>query len=374
MEDLNEEKIINEDKNKYRCNICNSQEDCLLCDNCFKDYNSIFEDQRNNFINTGKSISKKIEILLKFNNEKSKKLNKKIYLEKYKQILESRIKQEETKINIYKEQANKYEQQKIIQQDNNNGLLLLLKDYNNNDENNLSDINDSGINNYDFNNDNDNDDDITKIKNEIFLINTEIKKYKKKYIDNLFQQYFIDKKAIIKISDFFNSEQANENNLNFSIIGQRSDELDNYANNKIKLDILENEDLLKRLNSFFKTMALFLENACNKFKIKLPFKINNSKVEYKNGFKYNIEINKNKLKNQSALSNVIKGYHLLNINYIYLMENVYGDSIKLNDWFDISVLLPELNDEIGSIKTILEESKNEKKEEEYNGFVIIDEE
>jgi hypothetical protein len=121
-------------------------------------------------------------------------------------------------------------------------------------------------------------------------------------------------------------------------------------------------------------MALFLENACNKFKIKLPFKINNSKVEYKNGFKYNIEINKNQIKNQSALSNVIKGYHLLNINYIYLMENVYGDSIKLNDWFDISVFLPEQNDDIGSIKTILEESKNEKKEDEYNGFVIIDEE
>ena len=367
MKDLDEEKIIKEDKNRYRCNICNSQEDYLLCDSCFKEINKEFEEQRNNFINTGKLISKKIDLLLTFNIEKSKKLNKKIYLEKYKQILESRIKLEETKVNLYQEQLNKYEQQIINQKDKNNGLLHLLKEYNNS-----KNMDDSGINK---DNDNNNNNDITKIKNEIFNINAEIKKYKKKYIDDLFQQYFITKKSIIKIADFFNDEQTAENNLNFSIInipGKQSNEFDNSSVNKIKLDELENEDLLKRFNSFFKSMVSFLENAYNKFKIKMPFKINNSKIEYKKGFEYNIEIKKNELNNPIAISNVIKGYHLLNINYKYLMENVYGDSIKLGNWFDVLIFLPEQNDDIGSIKSILEDAKNDKKEDEYNGFVIID--
>ena len=104
----------------------------------------------------------------------------------------------------------------------------------------------------------------------------------------------------------------------------------------------------------------------------MPFKINQFKVEYKNGFEYNIEINKIQLNNQSEIRHVIKGYHLLSINYIYLMQNIFGDSIKLNDLFDISFFLSEQNDDIGSIKTIIEDAKNEEKEKEYNGFIVID--
>ena len=148
---------------------------------------------------------------------------------------------------------------------------------------------------------------------------------------------------------------------------------DDSSSDIIKLNLLTEYDvLLKRLNSFFKTMVYFLEKAFNQFKIKMPFKINQFKVEYKNGFEYNIEINKIQLNNQSEIRHVIKGYHLLSINYIYLMQNIFGDSIKLNDWFDFSFFLSEQNDDIGSIKTIIEDAKNEEKEKEYNGFIVID--
>lgn len=378
-----EEEEANRDLNIYRCNICNnSEEEFLLCDDCFKNYISKFEDNINNFLNTEKSIIKKIDLILTFNNEKSKKLNHKIYLDKYKQILESRIQQEEIKIKKYKEEASKYENLVINQKDKNNGLEHFLKDNDfggniNNKDKNIS------FNNSLNNSINDNNDvyrsEISKTKNEIFDINSKIKTYKKKYIYDLFQDLFIKKKTIIKISDFFNDEQQQNNNLNFSIIltpnkNNNTDmNQDDSSSDIIKLNLLrENDVLLKRLNSFFKTMVSFLEKAFNKFKIKMPFKINHFKVEYKNGFEYNIEINKNQLNNQSEIGHVVKGYHLLSINYIYLMQNIFGDSIKLNDWFDISFFLSEQNDDIGSIKTIIEDAKNEEKEKEYNGFIVID--
>ena len=123
-------------------------------------------------------------------------------------------------------------------------------------------------------------------------------------------------------------------------------------------------------------MISFLEKAYKKFKIKMPFKINHFKIEYKNGFEYNFEINKTKLNDLSALNSVIKGYHLLNIDYNYLMQNIFGDSIKFNDWFDISKFFEflEKDYDIGSIDKIIEEAKNDKNQEEFLGFVVLDDE
>ena len=269
-----EEEEANRDLNIYRCNICNnSEEEFLLCDDCFKNYISKFEDNINNFLNTEKSIIKKIDLILTFNNEKSKKLNHKIYLDKYKQILESRIQQEEIKIKKYKEEASKYENLVINQKDRNNGLEHFLKDNDlggniNNKDKNIS------FNNSLNNSINDNNDvyrsEISKTKNEIFDINSKIKTYKKKYIYDLFQDLFIKKKTIIKISDFFNDEQQQNNNLNFSIIltpnkNNNTDmNQDDSSSDIIKLNLLTEYDvLLKRLNSFFKTMVHFLEKAFN---------------------------------------------------------------------------------------------------------------
>ena len=384
MEEIN----INKEKNKYRCDICNNPDDYLLCEECFRKYNSGFQENLHNFISTRKSLSKKIDDLIAFNSGKSEKLIKKIMLEKCKEVLENRIKQEETKINKIQEENKKYETPITILKDNISGLKNILKDYGNdsNNEDIKNDIYNSSINlsnlNIGYNNNNNNQ--ISNLKNEIFIINNKIREYKKKYIINLFDELFIKKKAVIKISDFFKNKQYQENNFsvikisnNMSYNENIDNENDTLISKEIDISRLNNNPiLLKRFSSFFKTMIYFLEKAYKKFKIKMPFKINHFKIEYKNGFEYNFEINKIKLNDLSALNSVIKGYHLLNIDYNYLMQNIFGDSIKFNDWFDISKFFEflEKDYDIGSIDKIIEEAKNDKNQEEFLGFVVLDDE
>ena len=156
-------------ENKYICDICNSQEEFFLCENCFKKYNSGFERNINNFKITGKELSKKIDRILEFNKYKSEFLNKKIILDKYRPAIESRIKLEESKINSYKEEAKKYQKLLINQKDKNNGLSIILKDLEKEkkiDEVKYDLIN-SGINFSGLNVNNDKDE-IIKLKLEIF--------------------------------------------------------------------------------------------------------------------------------------------------------------------------------------------------------------
>ena len=374
--------IVLGDENKYICDICNSQEEFLLCENCFKKYNSAFEENINNFKTTGKELSKKIESLLNFNKYKSQYLNKRIKSDKYKPVMESRIKQEEMMISVYKEEHQKYQNMIIKQKDKNVRLSTILKDLEK--ENKTDEIKNDSINSVinfsaiDFNN---NKNDIIKLKNEISDINKKIKNIKINYIKKLFKKLFIDKNNIIKVSDFFKDKQFQENN--FSIIflnannnqikssnNENPDNSDNTTDKEINLNVLgENNRILKRFNSFFITMISFLEKSYKRFKIEMPFKINNSKIEYKNGFEYNLELNN--LNEESIIKSCTKGYHLLNINFMSLMQNIFGDSEKLGNWFDISLLLDGKDEDIGSIEKIREEEKNNK-EGEFNGFIIID--
>ena len=78
---MDENEKINQ--NKLICNICNSPDKYFLCHSCFKHYNKIYKDKKNNFLNSEKAISEKIEHLLKCNEEKAKKLNKKILCDRY---------------------------------------------------------------------------------------------------------------------------------------------------------------------------------------------------------------------------------------------------------------------------------------------------
>lgn len=119
-------------------------------------------------------------------------------------------------------------------------------------------------------------------------------------------------------------------------------------------------------------MVSFLEKTYKKFRLEMPFKINNNKIEYKKGIEYTCEIDKSQLKDSMVINKANKGYHLLNINYMYLLQSIFGDSIKLNNWFDISLFLEGKENDLGSVEKILKESKIDKKEEEYIGFVVID--
>lgn len=345
---------------KYLCDICNMTDENLLCDDCFKKYNNKFESYINKFETTRKTLSKKIDYLLICNNEKSKKLNKKIYLDRRQILLDDKIREEEEKIEKYKEEVNKTKELINKQKEKNAKLSEKLKSV----EEEMDKI--------------DTEQEIMEMKSKILEISTKIMKKKKKFIYDLFEDLFIKKKCIIKISDFFNESQQLNNDLNFSIINLSSKEDKNTGNannvksDEINLNVLkQNNNLLRRFNSFFKAMIFFLQKSFGRFKIKMPYEIKNNKIKYKNNIEYSCELDK-ELNDQIALNNFTKGLHLLNINYIYLMENIFGDSLKLKNWFDISAFLSDKDDDIGSIERILEETKNDKNEDEYNGFVILE--
>ena len=345
--------------NKYLCDICNMTHENLLCDDCFKKYNSKFESYINKFVITRKTLSNKIDFLLNSNINKSKKLNKKINLDKCQILLYDKIREEVTKIEKYKEEESKTDELINKQKEKNAKLSEKLKRVE--EEENV-----------------DEEQEIMVLKNKILEISMKIKEKKKKFIYDLFEDLFIKKKFIIKISDFFNENQHSSNDMNFSIINISSKEDKNTGNtnnlksDEIKLSVLkQNNILLKRFNSFFRAMILFLQKSFGRFKIKMPYEIKNNKIKYKNNIEYSCELDK-ELNDQIALNNFTKGLHLLNINYIYLMENIFGDSLKLKNWFDISTFLSDKDDDLGSVERILEESKNDKNEEEYNGFIIVE--
>lgn len=369
-----EKKPINQ--NKALCNICNSYDKYFLCDYCFKKYNSVYKQKKEGLEGSEKLLSDKIECLLTYNREKSKKLNKKIYLDKYKNILLERIKQEENKIQELEEESKKYEKLIIGQKDKISRLnsmfnvdmkpqSSLFDSYTNLANSNII-VNENEIN------------DIDEIKNEIFEINSKIINYKKKYIFDLFEESFIKNKTIIKVTDFFNidSEPENKNDkncMNFSIVN-----IQDKMSKEIKLDVFKiviedkNDVYLERFNSFFISMVSFLEKAYKRLKLKMPYKINFPKILNTNGFEYKIEIKKNELDNVNEVNNAIKGYHLLNINYEYLINYIFGDSIRMKYMFDMSFFITDKNENLGSLKNIEEESKIKQGPQEIFGFEVLD--
>ena len=374
------ENINKNNNNNYICGICFSNDRYFLCKKCFKRYNSVYQDKKKNLELSEESLSKRIEDLLSFNIEKSKKLNKKLFIDKYKQILQERIKQEENKIKKYEEENKEYEKLKIGQKDKNSRLNLMINSENNDikkEENtNLFDSTANLMNSNIFINESNENNDLDKIKNEIFTINRKIIDYKLKYIYNLFEESFIKNKTIIKITDFFNvfSEDNEEiddsNRLNFSILDTKFGK----KLNLLKLEVFkknENDIYLKRFNSFFTSMTSFLEKAYKKFKLKMPYKINYPKINA-NNFEYKIELKKEELSEEIFMnSNTVKGYHLLNINYEYLINYIFGDSKRLKYLFDVSIFLNDKIENLGSLKNIEEESKLNQKPNEYLDFEIL---
>ena len=369
-----ENKPIN--NNKALCDICNSYDKYFLCDYCFKKYNSVYKQKKENLEDSEKDLSKKIDCLLSYNKEKSKKLNKKIYYEKYKNILLEKIKQEENKIQELEEESKKYEKFLIEQKDK----ISRLKSIFNVDTKQHNSLFDSYTNLTNTNiiiNENENND-IDEIKNQIFEINSKIINSKKKYIFDLFEESFIKNKTIIKITDFFNIYSEPENNndkncLNFSIVNMQD-----KMSKEIKLDVFKivvedkNDIYIERFNSFFISMVSFLEKAYKRFKLKMPYKISFPKILNTNGFEYKIEIKKNELDNVNEVNNAIKGYHLLNINYEYLVNYIFGDSIRIKYFFDMSFFITDKNEDLGSLKNIEEESKIKQGPKEIFGFEVLD--
>jgi hypothetical protein len=368
----NQNKQINQ--NKYICNICNCPDKYFLCSFCFNKYNDNYKHKKKNFEESEKSMAGKIEYLLKCNQAKSKTLNKKIHLDKYKQILLERIKQEEDLIKNYEEEFQKYEKLIIEQKDKNNRINHKLEEVNTKESNLFDSAANLGESD-NIINENKNED-IDEIKDEINKINEKIINYKIKYIYDLFEESFIKNKTIIKITDFFNiiseePENKEENNQNFSVL-----ELQDTLSKEIKIEVFkensENSDIyLKRFNSFFVSMVSFLEKAYKRFKLQMPYQINFPKIKNKE-VEYKISLKKNELNENNIINNAVDGYHLLNINYEYLINFIFGDSVRLKYMFDLSFFTKNKNENLGSLKNIEEESKINEKSEEFQGFVVLD--
>ena len=371
------ENLIN-NQNKYICNICNSNDRYFLCDICFKKYNSTYEQKKNDLEYSEKLISKKIKDLLLFNNDKSIKLNKKLFYDKYKQVLLERTKQEENNIKKYEDEYKNYEKLIIEQKDKNSRLKAMLDTDNKEQkkEENIFDSTNNLMNSDIIVNEND---DIDKIKNDIFEINYKITNYKTKYIYHLFDESFIQNKTLIKITDFFNvlpkkEENTNINRLNFSILNTQ----DNIITNELNIEALKKTEdkvydiYLKRFNTFFISLVSFLEKAYKKFKLEMPYKISYPKIFNTNGFDYKFELKKEELDEEIAVNNAVKGYHLLNINYEYLINYIFGDSKKLKYLFDMSFFLSDKNENLGSFENIKEESKINQKPDGLFGFELLD--
>ena len=368
----NQNKQINQ--NKYICNICNCPDKYFLCSFCFNKYNDNYKQKKKNFEESEKSMAGKIEYLLKCNQAKSKTLNKKIHLDKYKQILLERIKQEEDLIKNYEEEFQKYEKLIIEQKDKNNRINHKLEEVNTKESNLFDSAANLGESD-NIINENKNED-IDEIKDEINKINEKIINYKIKYIYDLFEESFIKNKTIIKITDFFNiiseePENKEENNQNFSVL-----ELQDTLSKEIKIEVFkensENSDIyLKRFNSFFVSMVSFLEKAYKRFKLQMPYQINFPKIKNKE-VEYKISLKKNELNENNIINNAVDGYHLLNINYEYLINFIFGDSVRLKYMFDLSFFTKNKNENLGSLKNIEEESKINEKSEEFQGFVVLD--
>ena len=372
----NENKI--DEQNKYLCKICKSYDKYVLCDKCFKRYHSIYSTKKTNLENSEKLISQKICDLITYNDGKSKKLNDKISYDKYKRILLEKIKQEEDKIKELEEELKEYEALKIEQKDKNSRLnLKLIRENKEKDESSLFDSSVNLMNSVISFNENKNED-IKSIKSEIAQISNKIEESKKKYISNLFKELFIKNESIIKIDDFFNISTKKEdtknnivNNFNFSIINIKE-----KVTNEIKLDnvLKKNNIYLKRFNFFICSMVDFLEKAYKKFKLKMPYKIDSMKIENANGYDYKMELKNNELDNDITVNNAVKGYHLLNINYEYLFNYIFGDSKKLKYLFDMSFFYEYNNIDInlGSLKNIEEQSKIKENPIDNFGFEVLE--
>jgi len=145
------------------------------------------------------------------------------------------------------------------------------------------------------------------------------------------------------------------------------------VSSEIYIDILlKKHYYLKRFNSFFKSMISFLEKAYNKFKLKMPYKINYPKISNNEGFEYKIELKSNELKEQMVINSAINGFHLLNIDYEYLINYFFGDSKRIKYLFDLTIFRNDKNDDFGSLKNIEEESKIEQNTDNNFGFEVID--
>ena len=176
----------------------------------------------------------------------------------------------------------------------------------------------------------------------------DFKKLQIEYLKKSFKEMFIDKKNLIKISEFY--IQQNEDieefditkslTLNIVNLKIKKNEEEIIINKNIEFSIFKNKKVYQKFKNFFYQIIDFLLDFQQKFNNEFSYKYELFKHFIKeNDVNYNLELDLNEINNLSEKqkNNFNHFLYLLNIDYNEIIIEFFGNEIiKQNDFFNLS--------------------------------------
>ena len=185
----------------------------------------------------------------------------------------------------------------------------------------------------------------------------DFKKLQIEYLKKSFKEMFIDKKNLIKISEFY--IQQNEDieefditkslTLNIVNLKIKKNEEEIIINKNIEFSIFKNKKVYQKFKKFFYQIIDFLLDFQQNYNNEFSYKYELFKHFIKeNDVKYDLELDLYNLKNLSEeQKNKFNHFlYLLNIDYNEIIKEFFGNEIiKQNDFFNLSPFIntQELN-------------------------------
>lgn len=176
----------------------------------------------------------------------------------------------------------------------------------------------------------------------------DFKKLQIEYLKKSFKEMFIDKKNLIKISEFY--IQQNEDieefditkslTLNIVNLKIKKNEEEIIINKNIEFSIFKNKKVYQKFKNFFYQIIDFLLDFQQKFNNEFSYKYELFKYFIKEkDINYNLELNLNEINNLSEekKNNFNHFLYLLNTDYNEIIKEFFGNEIiKQNDFFNLS--------------------------------------
>ena len=176
----------------------------------------------------------------------------------------------------------------------------------------------------------------------------DFKKLQIEYLKKSFKEMFIDKKNLIKISEFY--IQQNEDieefditkslTLNIVNLKIKKNEEEIIINKNIEFSIFKNKKVYQKFKNFFYQIIDFLLDFQQKFNNEFSYKYELFKYFIKEkDVNYNLELNLNEINNLSEekKNNFNHFLYLLNTDYNEIIKEFFGNEIiKQNDFFNLS--------------------------------------
>ena len=176
----------------------------------------------------------------------------------------------------------------------------------------------------------------------------DFKKLQIEYLKKSFKEMFIDKKNLIKISEFY--IQQNEDieefditkslTLNIVNLKIKKNEEEIIINKNIEFSIFKNKKVYQKFKNFFYQIIDFLLDFQQKFNNEFSYKYELFKYFIKEkDVNYNLELNLNEINNltEEQKNNFNHFLYLLNTDYNEIIKEFFGNEIiKQNDFFNLS--------------------------------------